>query len=101
MSGQIKSVPIRRSLLRHALVMGGERDLVMTCALFAMLTAMSGMSLAACAAGVTFWIISTFALRRMAKADPQMSKIWLRHMLQQSFYPARSTPWAVEKQRKR
>jgi type IV secretion system protein VirB3/type IV secretion system protein VirB4 len=92
--------PIRRSLLRHTLVMGGERDLVMSCALFAMLTAMSGMSLPACAAAVIFWAISLFALRRMAKADPQMSRIWLRHIFQQSFYPARSTPWAVEKQRK-
>jgi type IV secretory pathway TrbD component len=99
MSG-LKSVPIRRSLLRHTLVMGGERDLVMTCALFAMLTAMSGMSFASCVAGGVFWLISLFVLRRMAKADPQMSGIWLRHIYQQSFYPARSTPWVIQKQRK-
>jgi type IV secretion system protein VirB3/type IV secretion system protein VirB4 len=80
--------------------MGGERDLVMTCALFAMLTAMSGMSIASSAAAGTFWCISVFALRRMAKVDPHMSRIWLRHILQQGFYPARSTPWAVLKQRK-
>ena len=98
MSGN--GTPIRRSLLRHALVMGGERNLVMSCALFAMLTALSGMSLPALACAVIFWIISLLALRRMAKSDPQMSGIWLRHISQQSFYPARSTPWAVEKQRK-
>jgi type IV secretion system protein VirB3/type IV secretion system protein VirB4 len=93
--------PIRRSLLRHTLVMGGERELVMTSALFAMLIGISGMSIASWAFGVTVWIIALFALRRMAKADPCMSKVWLRHIFQQRFYPARSTPWAADNRKRR
>jgi type IV secretion system protein VirB3/type IV secretion system protein VirB4 len=96
----LKIVPIRRSLLRHTLVMGGERDLVMTSAMFAMLTGASGMSFLAWTIGGLFWLIALFALRRMAKADPCMSKIWLRHLTQQNFYSARSTAWAVEKRKR-
>jgi type IV secretion system protein VirB3/type IV secretion system protein VirB4 len=101
MMTNLPTVPIRRSLLRHTLVMGGERDLVMTSALFAMLTGASGMSILSWAIGGAVYFIALFALRRMAKADPYMSKVWLRHIVQQKFYPARSTPWTVDKQRKR
>jgi type IV secretory pathway TrbD component len=100
MSEDLKPIPIRRSLLRHTFVMGGERDLVMTSALFAMLTGASGMSLLSCVIGGLFWTIALFALRRMAKVDPQMSQVWLRHLTKQNFYAARSTAWAVEKRKR-
>lgn len=29
----------------------------------------------------------------MAKADPLMSKVWLRHVKQQDFYSARASRW--------
>jgi type IV secretion system protein VirB3/type IV secretion system protein VirB4 len=101
MMGDLHAVPIRRSLLRHTLVMGGERDLVMTSALFAMLIGVSGMSVMSWVIGAIVWFIALFSLRRMAKVDPCMSKVWLRHIFQQRFYPARSTPWAADTRKRR
>jgi len=40
-----------------------------------------------------FWIVTVFALRCMAKADPVMSRVWLRHIKQQEFYPAKASRW--------
>lgn len=88
-----RAAPLRRSLQRHALVMGGERDLVMMAALIALIIGAGGQTLLCAVAGVVFWLASLFGLRRMAKADPCMSQVWRRHVRQQDFYPARSAPW--------
>jgi type IV secretion system protein VirB3 len=32
----------------------------------------------------------------MAKADPQMSKVYLRQLQYQAYYPARSRPFRVD-----
>lgn len=89
----LRTVPIRRSLHRHALVMGGERDLVMVSALIALIIGAGGQTFLCAALGGGFWLASLFVLRRMAKADPCMSQVWRRHTRQQDFYPARSAPW--------
>ncbi len=91
----MRSAPIRRSLLRQGLVLGAERELVLTCGLIAFLVGFGGFTLYSAITGISFWIISVFVLRRMAKADPQMSKIWLRHIKRQDFYSARPTPWKM------
>ncbi len=54
---------------------------------FGGLTLISGVS------AVIFRLVAVFALRRMAKADPIMSRVWLRHIRQQDFYAARSGRW--------
>lgn len=89
----MRLLPIRRSLHRHSLVMGGERELVMLSALLAMLVGVGGMSWSSSIVAVAFWLVALFVLRRMAKADPCMSKVWMTHVKQQDFYPARSKPW--------
>lgn len=43
--------------------------------------------------GVFTWVLGVFALRQMAKADPQMFVVYLRYARHRSFYSARSTPW--------
>jgi hypothetical protein len=35
------------------------------------------------------------ALRHMAKADPVMCRVWLRHIKQQGFYPAKASRWRL------
>lgn len=88
-----RTIPIRQSLHRHVHVLGAERELVMTSALLALLVGVGGMTwIAALTAGL-FWVVTIFVLRRMAKADPMMSKVWLRHVKQQTFYPAKSSRW--------
>ena len=86
-------LPIHQSLHRHAHVFGAEREPVMTAALIALLVGVGGLTAISAIAAVSFWIIAVFALRRMAKADPVMSRVWLRHIRQQDFYPARASHW--------
>ena len=86
-------LPIHQSLHRHAPVLGAERELVMTSALIALLVGVGGLTAVSIVSAVIFWIASVFALRRMAKADPIMSRVWLRHIKQQEFYPARAGRW--------
>ena len=86
-------LPIHQSLHRHAHVLGAEREPVMTAALIALLVGVGGLTVISALAAASFWIIAVFALRRMAKADPVMSRVWLRHIKQQDFYPARASRW--------
>lgn len=70
--------------------MGAERELALGSALAALLVGIGGMSLVSAGAAIVFWFCAIWALRRMARADPMMSKVWLRHVRQQVFYSARS-----------
>ena len=70
----MRMIPVRRSLHRHGLILGAERDLVLYCGLIALLLGVGGFTLFAAVTALIFWIGSVFVLRRMAKADPQMSK---------------------------
>jgi len=88
-----RKIAIHQSLHRHNLVMGAERELVMTSALIALLVGIGGMTwVSALCAGV-FWIVAIFVLRRMARSDPLMSKIWLRSIKQQDYYSPLSSRW--------
>lgn len=70
--------------------MGAERELALGSALAALLVGIGGMSLVSAGTAIVFWPCVIWALRRMARADPMMSKVWLRHVRQQVFYSARS-----------
>ena len=89
----MRTVPIHQSLFRHTQVLGAERELVMLSALFAILAGVGGLTVVSVVTAVVFWIAALFVLRRMAKADPLMSKVWTRHIKQQSFYPAKASRW--------
>jgi type IV secretion system protein VirB3/type IV secretion system protein VirB4 len=84
---------IHQSLHRHTHVLGAEREPVMTAALVAFLVGIGGLTLLSAFSAVLFWVVAVFALRRMAKADPLMSRVWLRHIKQQDFYPAKAGRW--------
>jgi type IV secretion system protein VirB3 len=80
--------PIRRSLLRPLLVLGGERELVMASG---MITAILVFSLAnpiAAGIGIAFWGVALAVFGRMAKHDPQLTKIYVRHVNKKLYYPA-------------
>jgi type IV secretion system protein VirB3/type IV secretion system protein VirB4 len=86
-------LPIHQSLHRHNHVMGAERELVMVSALLAMLVGVGGFSLISAVTALLVWIIAIIGLRAMAKSDPIMSKVWMRHIKQQAFYRAKSNVW--------
>ena len=89
----MRTVPIRQSLHRHNQVFGAEREIVMFSTLIALMVGIGGMTLISGVSAGLFWLGSIFVLRLMAKSDPQMSRVWMRHLKQQDSYPARSHRW--------
>jgi type IV secretion system protein VirB3/type IV secretion system protein VirB4 len=90
-----RTLTIHQSLHRHAHVLGAEREPVMTAALIALLVGVGGLTAISVVTAALFWLVAVFALRRMAKADPMMSRVWLRHIKQQDYYPAKASRWRL------
>jgi type IV secretory pathway TrbD component len=93
----LRTVPIRRSGNRHNLFMGGDREMVMFSGLLAFALIFSAQELRATVMGLALWTLSLFLLRLMAKADPMMRFVYLRHRRYRDYYPARSTPYRVNR----
>jgi type IV secretion system protein VirB3/type IV secretion system protein VirB4 len=89
----IQRIPIHQSLHRHTHVLGAERELVLSSALIAFLVGIGGLTALSAACAGLYWLVTIFVLRRMAKADPMMSKVWLRHVKQQDYYAPRARIW--------
>lgn len=90
---EVRKIAVHQSLQRHNFVMGAERELVMTSALIALLVGIGGLTLLSGVVAAVFWIVAVCVLRRMAKADPIMSKVWMRHVKQNDFYSAKASRW--------
>lgn len=89
----LRSVPIRQSGNRPNLFMGGDRELVMFSILIAATSIFVAMEVKATIFGATLWFFSLYALRLMAKNDPQLRHVYLRQIQYKKYYPARSTPF--------
>ena len=61
----------------------------------ACITLVLTMSVVAIVAAAVVWFPALFAFRMMAKADPQMARVFLRYRKYQGYYPARSRPYGV------
>jgi type IV secretion system protein VirB3 len=92
MSG-LRRTPLHRALYRPNLILGGERELVLIIAIICGGVAVSGLNLVSAAIGVAVWLAAIALLRMMAKADPHMSKVYLRHLRFAAYYPPRSRPF--------
>ena len=90
----LRRTALPRALHRPNLVMGGERELVLTSGLLAGGLVVEAMNLVALAVGLAVWFGCVALLRLMAKADPQMSRVYLRQLRYRAYYPARSRPTA-------
>jgi type IV secretion system protein VirB3 len=93
---ELRRTAFHRALHRPNLILGGERELVLTTAVVAGGLAVSALNLPALLVAGTVWSVIVSALRMMAKADPQMSKVYLRHLKYQRHYPPRSRPFRQE-----
>jgi len=89
----VRTVPIRRAGNRDNLVLGGDRELVMMTGLLAGALIFSAQETKAAIFGVSMWVLSLYAFRLMAKADPKMRFVYLRQRLYKKYYPPRSTPF--------
>ncbi len=89
----LRTIPIRRSGNRDNLFMGGDRELVMFAGLLAGALIFTAQELRATVFGLVLWFGALFACRIMAKADPKMRFVYLRHRKYKGYYPPRSTPF--------
>ena len=90
---QLVTVPIRQSLIRPQHLAGAERELTLTVIMTSIALIFIALSLPAAIAGILIFVFGMSAARRMAKADPQMTKVYRRHVSYRAFYRSRSTPW--------
>ena len=87
---ELRRTRLHRALHRPNLVMGGERELVLVTAIVCAGVAVSALNLVAIAIGAGVWLMCIGLFRMMAKADPYMSKVYLRQLTYWPHYPARS-----------
>lgn len=82
-----RRIPFHSSLNRSNLLLGGERTLVMMSALIAVILVFAAsFKVHAIVLGVVFWVVMHAALVRLAKADPEMSRIYQRHLRYRAYY---------------
>lgn len=91
----LRTTVFHRSLTRHNLFMGGDREMVLFSGLCSFALMFTAFTVVATVYGILLWIFALFVFRRMAKADPQMRHVYLRHRRYARYYPARSTPFRV------
>jgi len=91
----LRAIPIRRVGNRHNLFMGGDRELVMFSGVLAFALVFGAQDVRGSVVGVLLWVGALFACRLMAKADPQLRFVYLRHRKYKTYYPPRSTPFRV------
>ena len=89
--------PFHRALHRPQQIMGGERELMLFSMLIAGGLVVSALNLVATVIGLVLWLICVYGLRKMAKADPEMSKVYLRQLKYRNYYGPFSRPFRVAK----
>ena len=89
--------PFHRALHRPQQIMGGERELMLFSMLIAGGLVVSALNLVATVIGLVLWLICVYGLRKMAKSDPEMSKVYLRQLKYRNYYGPFSRPFRVAK----
>lgn len=84
---------IHRALSRPNLLMGADRELVLLTALAAIILIFVVLTWYAALSGIAIWLVAVAALRMMAKTDPLMRRVYLRHISYKASYHATSSPW--------
>ena len=90
---ELRTIPIRQSLNRSTLILGAERELVLMTGLITFTLIFISMSPIIILLGISFWMVLIAILRMMAKNDPLMSKVYLKHIKYKNYYPPKSTPF--------
>lgn len=83
-----RTLPIHQSFLQPLLMLGAERELIILSAILAAMLIFSLASLYFAILGIAFWVASLAMLQRVATIDPQMSRVYFRHVRYRNYYPA-------------
>lgn len=90
---KLLTATIHGALNRPNLVFGAERELILFAGLMCVTLIFLAMKPLTIIIGALLWFFLSTVLRMMAKADPMMSKIYMKQLHHQKFYPAHSTPF--------
>lgn len=93
MASNLQRNRIHRALSRPNLLMGADRELVLLAGLGAAILIFVVLTPYSTFFGVVAWTVVVGALRMMARSDPMMRRIYLRHISYSHYYRATSTPW--------
>jgi type IV secretory pathway TrbD component len=89
----LKRSRIHRALSRPNLLMGADRELVLIAGLTSVILIFVVLTVYSALFGVAIWIVVVGALRMMAKSDPMMRQVYVRHMRYRAHYLPTSSPW--------
>ncbi|WP_137136029.1 conjugal transfer protein TrbD [Rhizobium sp. FKY42] len=84
---------IHRALSRPNLLLGADRELLMITGLAAVILIFVVLTVYSAVFGVAVWIFIVGLLRLMARSDPLMRRLYLRHISYKPYYNSTSTPW--------
>ncbi|MDP3768020.1 MAG: conjugal transfer protein TrbD [Dehalococcoidia bacterium] len=94
-----RELPIVRATLRPFLTLGAETQPLLLIGGVCLIVALLSQDLATIAYCAVVWLVTLPMLRMVAKADPMMMRVYLRQLRYRNYYPARSTPWCVDRRR--
>lgn len=92
-SSRLNRIRIHRALSRPNLLFGADRELVLVTGLASVILIFVVLTWFSAIFGIAIWIVVVALLRMMAKADPMMRTVYLRHIRYRPHYRPTSTPW--------
>lgn len=91
--GHLARSRIHRALSRPNHLIGADRELVLLTGLAAVILIFVVLTWFSVLLGIATWTGVVSVLRMMAKADPMMRQVYLRHITYRQSYRATSSPW--------
>lgn len=85
---------IHRALSRPNHLLGADRELVLLTGLATVILIFVVLTWLSAVLGTALWMVVIGLLRMMAKIDPMMRQVYLRHISYRSAYRPTSSPWA-------
>jgi len=82
------TVPFHQSLIKPVLYAGAEREMTIMMVFSSIIIWIVGKDLVSLIMAGLLWFIGMFLARMAAFIDPQLTKIFIRHMRYQDYYPA-------------
>ena len=84
-----RQITIHPSVDRPRLILGADREMVIFVGLISAILVFALVTWWSIMLGIGLWLVGVALLVRMGKEDPQMRKVYLRHVRYQAFYPAK------------
>ena len=92
-TSSLERTRIHRALSRPNLLLGADRELVLVTGLAAAILIFVVLTWTSAIVGFLLWTIVLGILRMMAKADPAMRRVYMRHVGYRQHYRPTSSPW--------